>query len=128
MRLIRHATFSTSIAILCLVAVGRASAEDFPKGTFTLKGPDDKVASITFDGKGKLSVKVDDEDIVQCDYKVTKDQVEFSNETGPRANSDAKPGTYKWKLTGKKLTFTKIKDDSQGRAEALTFGTWEKKE
>jgi hypothetical protein len=128
MRRIHHATFSTSIAIICLCVVGPASAEDFPKGTFTLKGPDDKVATITFDGKGKLSVTIDGDEIVQCDYKVTKDQVEFSNETGPKGNSDAKPGTYKWKLTGKKLTFTKIKDDSHGRAEALTFGTWEKKE
>lgn len=128
MRLIHHVTFSTSIAIICLGVVSRASAEDFPKGTFTLKGPEDKVAAITFDGKGKLSVTIDGEEVVQCEYKVTKDQIEFSNETGPKGDSKATTGTYKWKLTGKKLTFTKIKDDSRGRAEALTFGTWEKKE
>jgi len=128
MRLIHHVTFSTSIAIICLCTVSRANAEDFPKGTFTLKGPEDKVAAITFDGKGKLSVTIDNEELVQCDYKVTKDQIEFSNESGPKGDPNGKPGTYKWKLTGKKLTFTKIKDDSQGLAQALTFGTWEKKE
>ena len=128
MRRIYHTTFSTSIAIICLCAVGRANAEDFPKGTFTLKGPEEKVAAITFDGKGKLSVTIDGEDIVRCDYTVAKDQIEFSNESGPKGDPNAKPGTYKWKLTGKKLAFTKIKDDSHGRSEALTFGTWEKKE
>ncbi len=111
-----------------MVCTATIHAEDFPKGTFTLKGPNDQVAAITFDGKGKLSVTIGDAEVVSCDYKVTKDEIEFSNETGPRADKDAKPGTYKWKLEGKKLTFTKVNDDARGRASALTFGTWERKE
>lgn len=114
--------------VACLVMTGRAGAEDFPKGTFTIKHPSGGDISITFDGKSKVTVKANGEEMVQCDYKVTKDQVEFSNETGPKGNADAKPGTYKWKVDGKKLTFTKVTDESEGRAQALTFGTWEKKE
>jgi hypothetical protein len=123
---------SKAVPFVALIALwlgtSTARAEDFPKGTFTLKGPGGVVLAINFDGKGKLTVSRDGEEMVTCDYKVTKDQIEFSNESGPKGNADAKPGTYKWKLDGKKLTFTKIKDDQGGRSEAITHGTWEKKE
>lgn len=119
--------FIVLAACFCLSFTANIHAEDFPKGTFTIKGPNDQVLAIAFDGKGKLVVTMEDQEVVSCDYKVTKDQIEFSNETGPKADSDSKPGTYKWKLDGKKLTFTKVKDESKGRSQALTFGTWERK-
>jgi hypothetical protein len=107
---------------------GTVACADFPKGTFVNKGPDGANWGFTFDGKGKLSVALDDKEVVILDYKVTKDEIEFSNETGPIPNKDAGPGTYKWKLDGKKLTFTEVKDGSQGRAKVITSGSWQKQE
>ena len=103
-------------------------AEDFPKGKFSNKGPDGATWSIDFDGKGKASVLRDDKEFVKVTYKATKDEIEFSHETGDNADKNAKPGTYKWKLDGKKLTFTKVSDDAEGRVQALTTGSWEKKD
>ena len=47
---------------------------------------------------------------------------------GPFADKAAGPGTYKWKLDGDKVMFTKVKDKSEGRSGALTAGAWERKE
>ena len=105
-----------------------AFAEDFPKGTFTVDDPRWRIIAATFDGKGKLTVTVGDEELLQCDYKVTKDEIEFSNETGKKGDPKVGPGTYKWKLAGKELTFTKVADDSEGRSQALTRATWKKKD
>ena len=113
---------------LALFAAPALFAGEFPTGKFTNKGPDGNTWTISFDGKGKVTVFREDKEVVKVDYKVTKDEIEFSNETGEIADKDAKPGTYKWKLDGKKLTFTKIKDDAEGRAQALTSGSWEKKD
>src|SRR5438132_35398 len=38
-----------------------------------------------------------------------KSQIEFNNETGAKADSEAKPGICKWKLAGNKLTSSKSK-------------------
>lgn len=64
---------------------------------------------------------------VEGTYKVTKDEIEFTDEKGTNADKAAGPGTYKWKLDGDKVTFTKVKDKSKGRSEALTAGAWERK-
>jgi hypothetical protein len=113
---------------VCLSFANAARADDFPKGTFTAMGPNGQTIAIKFDGKGKMIVSRGDEEIVSCEYKVEKDKVTFSNETGPRANKESKPGTYKWKLDGKKLTFTKVDDEHEGRSQGLTHGPWEKKD
>lgn len=125
---LRHKWLSLLTAIFGLVMAGSVRADDFPKGTFTNKDPEGNVWSMSFDGKGKLSVARGDKEVVKLDYKVTKDEIEFSHETGEIADKDAKPGTYKWKLDGKNLTFTKVKDDSVGRSQAITNGAWTKKE
>lgn len=117
-----------SLMALTLVCTASLHAEDFPKGKFANKGPDGATWAISFDGKGKATVTREDKEFVKVAYKVTKDEVEFSHETGDNADKDAKAGVYKWKLDGKKLTFTKVKDDSDGRAQALTTGSWEKQE
>src|SRR5205807_1078337 len=98
-------TYSMAGAFLQLI-VGAASAADFPKGTFSTE--QDGIAwSIKFDDGGKFTVTRVDELVVEGKFKVTKDEIELSGETGPRADQGAKPGTYTWKLDGKKLTFTK---------------------
>lgn len=106
----------------------QALAADFPKGTFTLKDKDVDWA-VTFDGKGKFSVTRDGKEAVMGSYKVTKDELEITDEAGPQAaTGDAKSAIYKWKLDGKKLSFTKVKDEAGGRAAVVTAGPWEKKE
>jgi hypothetical protein len=112
----------------CLTLSGTARAEDFPKGTFTNKGPDGATWSIKFDGKGKASVNREDMEMVTIEYKVTKDQIVFDKEEGQIAEKEVGPGTYKWKLDGKKLSFTKVEDKSEGRSQALTSGSWTKKD
>jgi hypothetical protein len=117
------------LVVLWLGLAGTATAAEFPKGTFTLKAADGAVWAVTFDGKGKVTVTRDGKEAVEGTYKVNKEEIEFTDEKGPFAGTgDRKTGTYKWKLDGKKLTFTKVKDASEGRAAALTGGAWEMKE
>ena len=67
-------------------------------------------------------------EVVEGTYRVSKDEIEFTDEKGPFAGTgDAKTGTYKWKLEGGKLTFTKVKDESEGRSRVLTAGAWQRK-
>jgi hypothetical protein len=114
---------------LVITSTHVASAADFPKGEFTRKGPDGAVWSVTIDGKGKFTVTRDGMAGVEGTYKVTKDEIEFTDEKGPFAEKGAaKTGTHKWKLADKKVTFTKVKDDSKGRAGILNSGPWAPKE
>jgi hypothetical protein len=98
-----------------------ARAQEFPTGTFSAKLGGDKW-SIRFDGKGTFTVLLKDEKVVEGMYKATKNEVVFSKEKGKFAGPEE--GKYKWKLDGKKLSFTKIADESEGRSKALTSGPW----
>jgi hypothetical protein len=116
------------VTLVSLIASERAFAAEFPKGTFTLKDKD-VVWAVTFDGKGKFSVTRDGKEAVMGSYKVTKDELEITDEAGPQAaTGDTKTAVYKWKLDGKKLSFTKVKDEAGGRAAVVTAGPWELKE
>jgi len=118
-----------AIAGLGLLARPAAAADEFPKGKFALKTSDGAEWAVTFDDKGKFTATHNGELGVKGSYTVTKDEIEFSDEDGPFAGKgDDQKATYKWKLDGKKLTFTKVKDSSEGRAAVVTAGAWEKKE
>lgn len=114
-------------ALLWLGATGTATAKDFPKGTFALKGPDGAIWAVKVDGKDKFTVTRDGKEAVEGTYKVAKDEIEFTDEKGRLADKNAGPGTYRWKLEGNRITFTKIRDSSEGRSGALTAGAWERK-
>ena len=117
--------------IVCLVFgfADRAGAADFPKGTFVLKAPDGGEWAIKFDDKDKYTVSRDGKEAVEGTYKITKDEIELTDVKGGSAEkADQKTGTYKWKLAEKKLTFTKTKDEAQGRSKILTSGAWAMKE
>src|SRR5688572_22925967 len=66
-------------AVLWIAATGAASAADFPKGIFTLKGPDTATWAVKFDGKDKFTVTRDGKEGVEGTYKVTKDEIEFTD-------------------------------------------------
>jgi hypothetical protein len=111
-----------------LVAGRSAAADEFPKGTFTSK-VDDAVWTVVIDGKGKYTVSLDGKEGITGSYKVTKDVVEFTDEGGQFAGKD-KDATYsyKFKVDGKKVTFTKVKDENEGRSKVITANAWEMKE
>jgi hypothetical protein len=120
------------LALTCLTGHGQDKkndpvAKDFPKGTFALKLPDGAVWAVKVDGKDTFTVTRDGKEAVEGTYKVTKDEIEFTDEKGPLADKAEGPGTYKWKLDGDKVTFTRVKDKSEGRSGALTAGAWERK-
>jgi hypothetical protein len=55
----------------------------------------------------------------------------MTDEEGPLAVKGAamfKTATYRWKLDGKNLSFTKVKDLTVVRASVMTSRAWEKKE
>jgi hypothetical protein len=104
-------------------AASAKPAADFPKGTFASKDAGGTEWTINFDGKGHNTVSRNGSAVVEGSYKVNKDTVEFKDVKGQFAEPD-KIGTYKWKLTGTSLTFTKVKDEAKGRAESLTGGPW----
>lgn len=117
-----------SVFALSLLIVNQASAEDFPTGTFTTKA-DNHVWAVTFDNKGKFSVTRDDKAALKGTCKINKDEIEFTDEEGELAGKDgAAKYTYKWKVDGKKLTFTKVKDSNSDREAVITGAAWEKKD
>ena len=117
------------VAIL-LIAGRAAAADEFPTGTFILKDADGMWA-VTFDGKGNYKVTRDGTERVAGTYTVAKEEIALTDKPPPFAGKDKEArasGTYKWKLDGKKLTFTVVKDENKGRVGIATAGPWEKKE
>jgi hypothetical protein len=119
--------FSAAVAVFFMLgASSLARAEDFPNGTFAQTIQDMKI-TIKFD-KDKYTVTFAGEVGVEGKYKAAKDQIEFLDAKGKftAKEDEKKVGKYKWKLDGKKLTFTKIEDEVEGRAMGLTSGAWTK--
>jgi hypothetical protein len=110
------------IALLASVALAEQGG-NFPTGTFARDFEGMKWA-LKFDGKGKVTVTLDGEVVVEAAYKVTKDQVVFKDQKGKFADPDGPAGTYRWKLEGENLTFTTVEDKSEGRAKVVTSGAW----
>ncbi len=104
------------------------SASDFPKAAFTITTSDGNVWVLNFKTDGKFDVTQNGEDAVQGNYKVSKTQIEFVDESGPLAEPNAKEGTYQWKYEDDKLIFDKMNDAAEGRSATLTAGSWDKKE
>jgi hypothetical protein len=119
------AAFALLVSFAC---AGRTLAADFPKGTFTTKA-DEATWAVTFDGKGKYSVAMEGKDVLKGTYKITKDEIEFTEEEGDFAHKgDQAKYTYKWKQDGKKISFTKVKDEDAGREKVITGAAWQQKD
>jgi hypothetical protein len=129
MKWLQKSLVAVTLVFLCFALTSQAGTGDFPKGTFAGKDPGGTVWAVSFDGKGKFTVTRAGKEAVEGTYKVNKDEISFTDDKGPFAGKgDARTGTYKWKLEGGKLRFTKVNDASEGRSEVLTAGAWEKKE
>ena len=109
-----------------LVAASGGDAKknaDFKPGSYSGTWFKDKV-TLTFDEKGKFSITLTEPEalLVKGSAKVTKDEIEFTDEEGTLKAEGT--GKYKWKLEEQKLTFTKVEDKSEGRTKGLTGTTW----
>jgi len=101
-----------------------ARADDFPKGTFTIKVGEDKW-SIKYQDKEKFLLYRNGQETCGGTYRVAKDEVEIKLDKGAFDDKNAeKVGKYKWKLDDKKLSFTKVEDEFEGRVKVLTSGPW----
>jgi hypothetical protein len=119
------AVIVSALGLMLTGCANVAQGAEFHPGSYSgtrLRG--DKIR-IRFDQNGKF-ILTDKEckTLVEGRYKVAKDEITFTDEKGPIASKDAKPGEYKWKLENKILNFTKIEDESAGRSNGITGTTW----
>src|SRR2546425_319065 len=63
---VRYIGMFAASALLWVAATGTATAADFPKGTFTLKGPDGAIWAVKLDGKDKFTVTRDGKEPVEA--------------------------------------------------------------
>src|SRR5262245_8410864 len=112
---------------VCMGVASLVSAAGFPKGTFTLTSSGKSVWTLDFNGKGNFVVTEDGKTVVEGIYKISKEQIQFTDEKGPYAQPEAKIGTYIWKFNDRKLTFTKVEDSAEPRSRTLRSGSWEMK-
>ena len=126
----RAANLSVAVAGVCFLCLTArpAAAADFPtKGTWSIEAGG-ATWKVTFMESGKLTVNRNGQLAVEATYKVDKDEVAFTDVKGPNADPNSGPGKYRWKLDGKKLSFTKIEDKNEGRASVVTAGDWMKQD
>jgi hypothetical protein len=116
------------VAVLALVVAGTArvsQAAEFKQATYSRTSPRGEKMLLKFADKQKFVLSSEDgKTLVEGTYKVMDDQIEFTDEKGPLASKDAKPGKYKWQLANGKLNFTKIEDESEGRSKGIAGATW----
>jgi hypothetical protein len=117
-----------TVAFLVLVLVGStraAQAAEFKQASYSRTSQRGEKMILKFGDKQKFVLSGEDgKTLVEGTYTVSNDQIEFTDEKGPFASKDAKPGKYKWQLTDGKLNFTKIEDESEGRSKGIAGDTW----
>ncbi|RPI27590.1 MAG: hypothetical protein EHM61_07920 [Acidobacteria bacterium] len=121
-RLVRSFSFFVLVFVLLLSSSQpvRAEAKQFPDGSYQA-GP----FTVTFK-EGKFQVTIASGAGVTGTYKVSGEQVEFTDQEGEFMCPDA-PGKYSWKLDGEKIVLTLIDDPCEGRTQALTSEPLKKK-
>jgi len=122
----RRCGWITKPAVLLIILLAFAAmvgAEDFKRGTYSATQGGVKWA-IKYDESGKVTVISNGKAVVEGTYKIKGDELEVTDEKGPMACAAEHTGRYKWKLEGAKLTLTKIEDECEGRATALTSQAW----
>src|SRR5437899_2766955 len=109
-----HPLLTLSLLVLSILLAASASiaqAAEFQPAAYSRTRPNGQTVTLTFDSKGKFVLTdKDGKTLVEGSYKLIKDQIEFTDEKGPVASKEAKPGKYRWKLDGKKLNFTRVED------------------
>ena len=110
-----------TMAITLLACEARAAG--LPKATYSMM-VDGAQWELKFAEVGKFTYSINQQILVEGTYRVTKDEIQFSEENGPIAcRGDVETGRYQWKLEGKTLTFTEIQDECVGR-ESIALYEW----
>ncbi len=109
------------VFLLCAVGgtVGFAQTK-FPTGAYS-----SGEFTITFNVDGGHSVSTNGEVMVKGTYVITDNVIALTDKEGQFA-CEGVTGKYKWKVQEKSLTFEKIEDPCDGRAQALSQ-VWVKK-
>lgn len=126
----RFARFAPGVALtLLLVGCGPSPAESL-NGIYTtlISASDPQANGVSPAGRwdlalgddNRFTVLRDGEVVVEGQYVVKEDQLEFTNEKGPLACLTGQAsGIYGWSLDGKTLTLTLIEDVCEGRKAVL---------
>jgi len=110
------------LAVLaCFICFAAYARDKFPTGAFAA-GP----FTLTFNGDGSYTVAAEDKVVVKGTYTATDDEILLKDTEGEYACVN-QPGKYKWKYDGKAITFSKVEDACEGRAQALPAQPFAKK-
>ncbi len=112
-----------SFAVAMAMSQSTAFAGEFPLRSYTAH----ESVTVTFEGEGKFRVVDGKDTVVTGSYRVKGDQLELTDKDGPWAcrKDGEQTGTYKWKIEGGALTFSKVSDRCNARSGTLTPGTWQ---
>lgn len=99
-------------------------ASDFPAGTFEAG----KVG-VRFSKDGHVQFLSGTQVLVEGTFSVKGDQIRLTDQKGPMAcaSGETQSGTYRWALQSDTLTFAKVADQCDGRADDLTSQKWMRK-
>ena len=112
----RLVTLLAFVLVLLLAAPAvTAQSGKFPVGSYE-SGP----FTITFKEGGSFEVLHSSGAGVKGTYKISGDNIEFTDVEGDFACPDA-VGKYTWKVEAEKLVLTLVSDPCDGRAQALSM-------
>ena len=109
--------------VLVLSMFSIAFAAQFPTGRYVtqLEGDEWTISFTTVEA----SVYKNDQQVILSDYRVSQNEIEFSNERGVYACIGAvSTGRYTWRFDGVNLTFINLDDECPGRILVLTSNSW----
>lgn len=111
------------LMVSLVAVVGATQATKFPTGS--IKGSDGtNTYSLQFDSTGVINVYVNDQFFSGSKYETKLDTITFGPVTAPEGLGCAGSGTFLWKLTENRMSFTTVADDCQIRMQTLTGVAW----
>lgn len=112
------------IASILSLATLRALAADFPLGTYS---PNGGKTTVSVDGHGKFTVMNNGKLEVSGNYTVQDDKIQFTDIDGPGAckKDGQQTGTYRWSLENTAVSFKKVADACDDRADVVK-GVWKR--
>jgi hypothetical protein len=106
-----------------MAPAGFAAGDKFPIGSYEIFVEEEK-GILTFTADGRIiGEKVDGGQIIEGRYTIQGDELvvkDMKEKQGKTEKGCAGEGKYKWSFDGQALSFTRIADDCEGRAMALT--------
>lgn len=109
------------LTVCSALAVSPVFAAGFPVGSYQVKD-----LTLSFDDKGQFHVNMGETTEVSGTYSVKGGRIDMTDVKGPWActESGQQTGSYKWKLDGAVLTFSKVADSCDARSGTLVPVAW----